>query len=134
LRSSNFWILPVLVLGSSPKTTARGTLKPARCWLAVGDDGLCRDRGGAGLQFHKRARRLAPLGVGLGHHRGGQHVGVAVQHVLHLDGRDVFAARNDDVLAAVLDLDVAVGVLHGQVAGVEPAAGKGLLVALGFFR
>ena len=25
-RSSNFWILPVLVLGSSPKTTARGTL------------------------------------------------------------------------------------------------------------
>ena len=29
LRSSNFWILPVLVLGSSPNTTARGTLKPA---------------------------------------------------------------------------------------------------------
>ncbi len=26
LRSSNFWILPVLVLGSSPNTTARGTL------------------------------------------------------------------------------------------------------------
>ena len=33
LRSSNFWILPVEVLGSSPKTTALGTLKPARCCL-----------------------------------------------------------------------------------------------------
>jgi hypothetical protein len=59
---------------------------------------------------------------------------VAVEHVFHLDGRDVLAARDDDVLAAVLDLDVAVGVLHGQVAAVEPAAGKGFAVALGFFR
>ena len=33
LRNSNFWIFPVEVLGSSPKTTARGTLKPARCFL-----------------------------------------------------------------------------------------------------
>src|SRR3954471_23833576 len=33
LRSSNFWILPVEVLGNSPNTTAFGTLKPARCFL-----------------------------------------------------------------------------------------------------
>src|SRR5439155_1066624 len=29
-RSRNFWILPVEVFGSSPKTTARGALNPAR--------------------------------------------------------------------------------------------------------
>ena len=34
---------------------------------------------------------------------------VAIQHVFHLDGGDVLAARDDDVLAAILDLDVAVG-------------------------
>ena len=29
-RSTNFWILPVEVFGSSPNTTARGVLKRAR--------------------------------------------------------------------------------------------------------
>lgn len=29
----NFWIFPVEVLGTSPKTTAHGTLKPAKCFL-----------------------------------------------------------------------------------------------------
>jgi hypothetical protein len=59
---------------------------------------------------------------------------VAVQHVLDLDRRDVLAAGDDDVLAAVLDLDVAVRVHDRQVAGVEPAAREGLLGRLGFFR
>src|SRR5262249_19148248 len=31
-RSTNFWILPVEVFGSSPNTTARGALNFARCW------------------------------------------------------------------------------------------------------
>src|SRR5690348_14382115 len=31
-RSANFWILPVLVLGSSVKTRKRGALNFARCW------------------------------------------------------------------------------------------------------
>ena len=47
-----------------------------------------------------------------------------VQHVLDLDRRDVFAARNDDVLGAILDLDVAVGMHHAEIAGMEPAAFK----------
>jgi hypothetical protein len=59
---------------------------------------------------------------------------VAVQRVLDLDRADVLAAADDDVLAAVLDLHVAVGLHHRQVAGVEPAAGEGRSVAAGFFR
>jgi hypothetical protein len=51
---------------------------------------------------------------------------VAVQRVLHLDRADVLAAGDDHVLAAVLDLHVAVGLHHGQVAGVEPAALEGI--------
>ena len=38
-----------------------------------------------------------------------------VQGVLDLDGGDVLATGNDDVLEPVLDLDIAVGVPHGQV-------------------
>ena len=45
--------------------------------------------------------------------------------LLDLDGGDVLAAGDDDVLLAVAQLDVAVGVHDGQVAGVEPAAGEG---------
>ena len=37
-RSTNFWILPVEVLGSSPNTTARGALNLAIWLAAVLDD------------------------------------------------------------------------------------------------
>ena len=62
-RSSNFWILPVEVLGSSPKRTARGTLKPQQ-QLAVRDDFL---GGGAaaGFELDEGAGRLAPLRSGI---------------------------------------------------------------------
>jgi hypothetical protein len=49
---------------------------------------------------------------------------VAVERLLDLQRGDVLAARDDHVLRPVLDLDVAVGVPDGQVAGVEPAAGE----------
>ena len=44
--------------------------------------------------------------------------------LLHLDRRDVLAAGDDDVLAAVAQLDVAVRMQDGEVAGVEPAASE----------
>ena len=54
--------------------------------------------------------------------------------LLHLLAGNILAAGDDDVLRAVLQLDVAVGVPHRQVAGVEPAASKrstgGLSVAV----
>jgi hypothetical protein len=59
---------------------------------------------GIGLQLHKGTSRLAPARIGLDQHGCSQQSGVTVQHVFHFDGRDVLAARNDDVLAAALDL------------------------------
>src|SRR3546814_17695146 len=60
---------------------------------------------------------LAPMVVGLGHHRGFEHRRVAVEHALDLDGRDVLAARDDDVLGAVLEIDIPVRVQHAEAIG-----------------
>ena len=62
-----------------------------------GDDVLVRHNR-AGFQLDESSGRLAPFGVGLGDHGGGGHIGMAVEHILHLDRGDVLPARNDDVL------------------------------------
>jgi hypothetical protein len=54
-------------------------------------------------------RHLAPALVGHGDHRRLENVGVGGDGLLHLDGRDVLATRDDDVLLAIAELDVAVG-------------------------
>ncbi len=123
-RSRFFWILPVEVLGSGPNTICFGTLNPANRGAAPGDDLLGRDRCDAWLQADERAGRLAPFLVGPGHDRGFEDGGMAVQDVFHFECGDVFPARDDDVLGAVLDLHVTVGVNHRQVSGVVPAAAK----------
>mmetsp|Transcript_24202 Transcript_24202/g.45052 ORF Transcript_24202/g.45052 Transcript_24202/m.45052 type:complete len:245 (+) Transcript_24202:1679-2413(+) len=46
------------------------------------------------------------------------------QHALDLDRADVFAARDDDILGPVRDLNIAVGMLHRDVARVKIAALK----------
>src|SRR3989475_4069667 len=92
---------------------------------AVGDDVGLRRRPSL-LEHDERLRHLAPLRVRHGDHRHLEHVGVACDRLLDLDGRDVLAARDDDVLLAVAQLDVAVGVHDGHVAGVEPAAAESL--------
>src|SRR6266581_7523509 len=92
---------------------------------AVGDDVGLRRRPSL-LEHDERLRHLAPLRVRHGDHRHLEHVGVARDRLLDLDGRDVLAARDDDVLLAVAQRDVAVGVHDGHVAGVEPAAAEGL--------
>jgi hypothetical protein len=51
---------------------------------------------------------------------------MGAQHALDFDRGDVLAAGNDDVLGAVLDLQVAVGMHHAEVAGPEPAIGNRL--------
>src|SRR5437667_5162222 len=78
------------------------------------------------LRHDERLRDLAPPLVRHGDHRHLEHVGVARDRLLDLDGRDVLAARDDDVLLAVAQLDVAIGVHDRHVAGVEPAAAEGL--------
>jgi hypothetical protein len=59
---------------------------------------------------------------------------MAIEHVLDFERGDVLAARDDDVLRAVLDLDVAVGLHHGEVAGAEPAAGERISRRLGILE
>ena len=78
-------------------------------------------------QFDEGAGALAPAVVRHRHHGAQAHRRMAIQRLLDLDGRDVLAARDDDVLGPVLQLHIAVRVHHPQVARMEPAAGKGFV-------
>ena len=82
-------------------------------------------RGGldARFQFDKGAGRFAPFVVGLGDDGGGEDGGVFIEYALNLDGGNVFAAGNDDVLGSILKLDIAVGLHDAEITGMEPAAG-----------
>src|SRR5574338_71603 len=82
--------------------------------------GLARAR--ARAQHDESLGRLAPLLVGHADHRALEHRLVAVERVLDLGGADVLAARDDDVLLAVDDVEAAGRVPHAEVARVEPAA------------
>ena len=77
------------------------------------------------------ARALAPPLIRHSDDCGFGHQGVRTDGVLNFDGRDVLAAGDDDVLRAILQFDVAVGVHDTEVAGVQPAAGKGLCCGFG---
>ena len=47
-------------------------------------------------------------------------------HVFHLAGEDVEAARDDHVLLAIDDAQEPIGIADRDVAGVQPAPGKSL--------
>ena len=49
---------------------------------------------------------------------------MTVQALFDLKRADVFASGDDDVLGAILDLDVVVGMPDRQVAGVIPAVAE----------
>ena len=122
-RSTNFCTFPVEVFGNSRNSTASGHLKWARCSrqnaISSSSVAVC-----ARLQRHERLRPLAPPLRGDRDHGALQHGRVALDHLFDLDRRDVLAARDDDVLLAVAQLDVAVRVHHAEVARVEPSAGE----------
>ncbi len=48
------------------------------------------------------------------------------ERALNLDRGHILAARDDDILGAVSDLNIGIGVLHGDIAGVEIPASEGL--------
>jgi len=78
-------------------------------------DQLLRRGAHAGLELDESARRLAPFLVGLGDDRDDRHRRMPVERLLHLDRRDVLAAGDDDVLRAVFQLDVAVGMEDAEI-------------------
>src|ERR1700748_1155998 len=63
----------------------------------------------AWLEFDERLRPLAPLLVGRGHDGGLEHGRMLGDRLLHLDARDGLPARDDDVLRAGAQRDVALG-------------------------
>src|SRR5208283_3356656 len=95
--------------------------------LAAPGDEFLRSRRVARLHFDEGAGRLAPFLVRTRDHGGELDARMLEQGVLHIDRGDVLAARDDDVLRAVAELDVAVRMLDPEIAGVEPAAGEGLV-------
>src|SRR4029077_12517583 len=95
--------------------------------LAAESDDFFRCGWCFGLEGHKGAGGFAPHRVGAGDDGGFEHAGMPVEDVFDLDRRDVLAARNDDVLRAVLQLDIAVGMHDPEIARMEPPARKGLL-------
>ena len=50
-----------------------------------------------------------------------------VEKLFHLQAGNILAAADDDVLGAILDLHVTVGMLNGQVSGVKPITAEGLM-------
>ena len=101
---------------------------------AEGDD-LVRARAFSRPQLHEGAGRFAPFFIRPRHHGGKLDGRVLVERDLYLDARNILSAGDDDVLGAILDLDIAVGMLHGEVAGVQPAAAEASsAVAFGSLR
>jgi len=75
---------------------------------------------GPGRADHETHHEFTPLLVGDSDDGDLAHLGMTEDGVLHLDGRDVLATRDDDVLLAIADGDVVVVVDDPPVARVEP--------------
>src|SRR5205807_1193085 len=90
--------------------------------LAAERDDLVGGRGGPAAERDESFGSLAPVLVRNPDHRALENRRMSDDRLLYLDARDVLAAGDDDVLAAVTQLDVAVRVPHGEIPRVEPAA------------
>src|SRR3954468_8252767 len=117
-------------LRERPELDLLRCLEVGKHGLAVRDDLLGR-RVLARGEGDERLRYLAPLLVRHGDHGGFEHRRMAHHRLLDLDGADVLAAGDDDVLLAVAQLDGAVGMAHAEIAAVEPASVEGLRGGIG---
>lgn len=97
----------------------REPLEAVVAQLAIGDT-LSRADG------DERDRNLAPMLVGLCDNRALHYVVMLDHDLLDLNGADVLATGDDQVLLAVTELDLAIEVDHTQVTGVKPAIPEGL--------
>ncbi len=134
-RNSNFWNLAGRGLWQRSEDDRARYFVMREMVTAPGDDILGRERrprrirrrGRRRGQGDERARAFAPFRIRAGDDRGFHDRRMAVKRLLDLERGNVFAARDDDVLGAILDLDIAVRVHDREVAGVEPAAVEALL-------
>ena len=78
------------------------------------------------FQLDKGAGHLAPFLIRLGDDGAERNRRVMHQRALDLDRADVFAAGDDDILRAVGNLHIGIGVLDGDVPSVEIAPSEGL--------
>ena len=122
-RNSRRETFPTSVLGSSPRnSTMCGTLYSARLLPAVGLDLVFRQLAArVALQHHDRLDALADRRVGHADHARGLHLRVRVKHVLDVLGEDRVALELDQVLGAVVEVEVALAVHAHQIAGAHPA-------------
>ena len=89
----------------------------------------------SGFGHDHRFDEFAANEVGDAEDRHVFHILELPEHVFHVGGEDVDAGGDDQVLLAVDDLEEAVGVAAGEVAGVEPAvAERAAAVASGSFQ
>jgi hypothetical protein len=84
---------------------------------------VVRVQSGAGAEHDDRPAYLAPPLVGHADHGTFRDGGMLVDHLLDLGRVDVFPARDDQVLEAVADVQVAVLVGDRDVTGVQPTVG-----------
>ena len=125
-RSTNFCTLPLGVRGNSStaRTSSghfcRASPRRSRCVADRGEIG----RGVAGQHAEERARRSRRAAAsGAATTATSATSGMRTSMLLDLGRAHVLAAADDDVLLAVGDREVAVGVEHADVAGHEPAVG-----------
>ena len=119
-----FRIFPESVCGSSvTNTTSRGTMKFSSRVLhsrITSSSVSCS----AFVEEHEGANRLAEQLVGNPEHGRLADARHVVERVLDLDGADLLAARLDDVVAAVDEVEVAVLVDREVVVGAHRARSR----------
>ena len=127
----NFSTLPIAVRGRVvEEDDVAGVLVAGQ---AVGEEGedVGAGEGGVGVGDDAGDGDFAPGGVGAADDGGFGDVGAVGEDGFELGGIDVLAARDHDVLLAVVDVVEAVGVLVADVAGAQPAVGEGVGGRLG---
>ena len=85
------------------------------------------------LQHHFEAREVSAFaqhdmghddlgadGIGLAHNSGHDHIGMGQERLFDLDRADTVACRGDHIIIAGMEGDLALSIVAGQIAGVQP--------------
>src|SRR5437763_12071328 len=92
--------------------------------LATESDDIRFGRVLARFQSDKGFRSLTPFLIRNSYDGALQDGRVPGDRLLDFDGRDVFATRDDNVLLAVAQFDIAIGMPYADIARMEPATSK----------